>query len=246
MKIIKDSMILVFISIGFIVAIISWFTLDITSWIDLSLKNIPTQDRYEQLTQFVDVAVKVFATLLIMGICYYIVRRRAAPRRFTYEELADEVLKFRNNPIKMELIGYSLGFANPIKFRLQDSPWIELNVTIYTMCSEAITKNFQEHKSLDHRVEVISERRGEWRALSDQKRIGTLQEVEVSELIPFAAIVIGDERLFVSNYKWTVESRRLSLRKVSASQRLFFEISNVDGAFETVMAVIKTYRRHVG
>ncbi|QIE56101.1 hypothetical protein G5B40_11920 [Pikeienuella piscinae] len=232
--------------IASIIALATAFAFDPSAYLEVLFQGMTPQMSYENLIGWVSLTLKFILVLIIFSICFWTTKRRAGPKSFTYENLADELLKLRKKHVKIELIGYSLGFANPIKFRLEDRPWNDLDVTIYTMKRDAIIANFHEQKSLDHRVDVISERLGEWRALRDQGNIGSLKDVEVSELMPFAAIVIDGDRLFVSNYKWKTKDGRLGLQKLPAPERLFFEISNVDGAYETVMAVIKTFRRHVG
>ncbi|MBC7283168.1 hypothetical protein [Hoeflea sp.] len=230
--------------ISAIVALAAWSQLDFSSWIDGFIHGANAQERFANLVWWVNVAFKFLLTVVIFGTC--LLCTNEGQKSFSYEQLADEIFKERNKKIKIELIGYSLGFANPIKLRLEENPWKDLEVTIFTMKAATILENFAEQKSLEHRVQVISERLDEWRALFSERKLGSLSVEEVSELMPFAAVVIGEDRLFVSNYKWTTDDGRLTLNKVAAPKRLFFEISNVDGAYETVMAVIKTFRRHVG
>ncbi|WP_290778612.1 hypothetical protein [Hoeflea sp.] len=232
--------------IAALVTLIAWIKLDLSGSIDGLIHGTDAQQRFANLVWWVDVAIKILLTLFIFGTCLVSTKIGSAPKSFSYEQLADEIFKNRNNKLKIELIGYSLGFANPIRLRLEENSWKDLEVIIFTMKEATILENFAEQKSLEHRVQVISERLGEWRALSDENKLGLLSVEQVSELMPFAAVVIGDDRLFVSNYKWTTQDGRLALNKVAAPKRLFFEISNVDGAYETVMAVIKTYRRHIG
>lgn len=244
MKQTRDTFNLVIGAIGALSVLYGWIFFDLSTDLTDLLKGLEPQEQYNALVRFVAIALKIFATLLIVVICSWIVRKRNGPKSYSYEKLADELLKSRNKETKIEIIGYSLGFANPIKFRLQDQPWKNLDVTIYTMEDQTIKDNFAEDKELQHRVDVISQRLGQWKNLLDQQSIKSLVEKKVEEPIPFAALVIDDERLFVSNYKWNIEKNRLRLDKIPAPKRLFFEISRVGGAYETVMAVIKTFRRH--
>jgi hypothetical protein len=245
MKILTEAITRLVATIAGLSAINWWLGLNPTTWIENLFQGATPEESYEELVNFANGAIAVASLMLIFTFWIWLAKSRARPKGLTYETLADEILKLRKKNMRIELIGYSLGFANPIKFRLQDTSWEELDVTIYTMNEDVILKNFKEQKTLKHRVEVISERLREWQLLETERKIGSLAEVEVSELIPFAAVVIDSDRLFVSNYIWRIENDRLALQKVPAPQRLFFEISNVDGAYETVMAIIKTFRKNV-
>ena len=245
-KILTEATIGLLSTIAALSGIALWLDINPTTWIETLFQGATPEESYEELVVFVNGVFAVVSLVLIFTIWFWLAKQRARPKGLSYEMLADELFELRKKDMRIELIGYSLGFANPIKFRLQDTSWKELDVTIYTMNSDVIIKNFKEQKSLDHRVDVISERLREWQLLQKQGKIGSLSEVEIQELIPFAAVVIDSDRLFVSNYKWQIENGRLTLQRVAAPERLFFEISNVDGAYETVMAVIKTFRRPVG
>lgn len=243
--ILKDTLNFFLLVIGGILILGSWVGLDFSSWIPSLIPGTGFQERFDNLIWWFGVFLKIVITAIICVFCFVVVWKRQSPKGLSYEGLAQEVFKLHGETLKIELIGYSLGFANPIKLRLEEKPWRDLDVTIFTMAGCVVQENFEEQKSLDHRVDVISERLREWHELDETQKIGSISNYEVGELIPFAAVVIGGERLFVSNYKWRTNKGRLNLQKVVAPQRLFFEISNVNGAYETVMAVIKTFRRHV-
>lgn len=244
MKILGDTTLVFIYVVAAIAALMALFTIDTSAYIDGLVQGVNLEDRYAYLLMYAGWFVKGLFMLTIFGLCLFFTWRRAGPKSLTNQNLADEVFKLHNKKVKIELIGYSLGFANPIQLRLEEQPWNDLDVTIYVMEKDTILGAFKEKKSLKHRVDVISERLGEWKALKRQNKIGSLTENRVGDLMPFAAVVIDGTRLFVSNYKWRVVNGRLSLQKVPAPERLFYEISNVGGAYETVMAVINTFRRH--
>lgn len=207
-----------------VISILSYLAMDISGFIQkLIIFFTGNTSDTAILMQILDISLKIIIAIIILFIWIIVlligyVRYNLYTSRFDPQSIVNCIKKEKN--IKSLIIfGYSLSFAEDIRYDLDKKKNQNLKVKIYIPHEEFIKQYLREQKPINSRIEEIKARLCEWKKLKESGSINDLSIREYSQLPMGYGVIVDNKYCYISCYPWEIESNLATLKKKPKNER---------------------------
>lgn len=168
------------------------------------------------------IIVIVFSLIYIAFLLLYDIRTLSL-RKHKEQDVLD-YLKKKKDIKKLLIFGYSLSFAEGIRWELEQNGKTAIDVEIIAPSDAFINEKLIDDQSKQSRVEELKARLSQWEKLKQSGRIRSVS-IKRTDSVPIEnGFVVDDEISFVDYYKWTKSGDVYQLSKKPKSDRGFLKI----------------------
>lgn len=141
------------------------------------------------------------------------------------DSITTEILN--NKDLKsITIFGYSISFAEELRFKLEKGQKRDLNITLIVPSTEFVNNTLSDDQTKASRTSELSARIQQWNKLKDNERIKNVVTKEVQSVPVENGFLINEKIIFIDYYKWEKDAGGFTLKKKPKEERDFLKIKS--------------------
>ena len=219
--------------LSIILAILALSAANYSKFLEDLVALVKPSDIEQTYTSMFNFSVKIalFLIFIIIWCIQYIIFlkiyewKTLSLKQHKIDLVTTEILKTTDLK-SVAIFGYSISFAEELRFKLEKGQKRDLNITLIVPSIEFINSTLSDDQTKESRTSELSARIKQWNKLKDNDRIEKIDIKEVESVPVENGFLINEKFIFIDYYKWEKSANGFTLKKKPKEERGFLKIKS--------------------